>query len=101
MKAKFRTYELAKEFYQQCSRIKLKGAMKSQFERASLSIVLNIAEGAGKPSRNDRARFYFIAYGSLRETITLLDLSDNHNLLISADILAAHLWRLSNNPGGT
>jgi len=33
----------------------------------SISVVLNIAEGAGKPSAPDRARFHAIARGSARE----------------------------------
>ncbi|MAZ49452.1 MAG: hypothetical protein CME65_12905 [Halobacteriovoraceae bacterium] len=68
MSKNFRTYELAMDFYKECRKIKLNGAMKNQFERASLSIVLNLSEGSGKPTRKDRARFYFIAYGSLKET---------------------------------
>ena len=100
MNTKFRTYELAKKFYQQCQTIKMRGAMKDQFERATLSIVLNIAEGSGKPSRKDRARFYYIAYGSLKETMALLDLVGSSQLLKKADTLAAHLWKLAQNPGG-
>ncbi|MAZ47279.1 MAG: hypothetical protein CME65_01870 [Halobacteriovoraceae bacterium] len=101
MSKKFRTYELAKEFYLDCKKIKLNGAMKNQFERASLSIVLNLSEGSAKPTRKDRARFYFIAYGSLKETRTLLDLSGSHELDSKADKLGAYIWRLAHNPGGT
>ena len=97
----FRTYELAKEFYKECKKVKLNGAMKNQFERASLSIVLNLSEGSGKPTRKDRARFYFIAYGSLRETRTLLDLNGNMELNTKADKLGAYIWKLAHNPGGT
>ena len=71
MSKNFRTYELAKDFYQECSKIKLNGAMRNQFERASLSIVLNLSEGSAKPTKKDKARFYFIAYGSLKETLEL------------------------------
>ena len=46
MRSNFRTLELAKELYQECSQIKLKGALKNQYERALLSIVLNLSEGA-------------------------------------------------------
>ena len=101
MSKNFRTYELAKEFYLDCKRIKLSGAMKNQFERASLSIVLNLSEGSAKPTRKDRARFYFIAYGSLKETRTLLDLSGSNELDFKADKLGAHIWKLAHNPGGT
>lgn len=101
MTTNFRTYELAKLFYQECAKVKLSGALKNQFERASLSIVLNLAEGTGKPTGKDRARFYFISYGSLKETRTLLELSQNNQLAKLADKLGAHIWKLAHNPGGT
>lgn len=101
MTTNFITYELAKEFYQKCQKVKLKGAFKDQFERASLSVVLNLSEGSGKPTKKDRARFYFISYGSLRETRTLLELSNIQDLNPLADKLAAHIWKLARNPGGS
>lgn len=101
MSKNFRTYELAMDFYKKCRKIKLNGAMKNQFERASLSIVLNLSEGSGKPTRKDRARFYFISYGSLKETRTLLDLSGINKLDADADKLGAYIWKLAHNPGGT
>ncbi len=48
--------------------------MKDQLERASLSILLNIAEGAGRRSRHDKARFYCIARGSCAESFAMFDL---------------------------
>lgn len=45
----------------------------SQAIRASLSVVLNIAEGGGKFSSKDTNRFLDIAMGSLYETRALLD----------------------------
>jgi len=97
----FRTYNLAKTFYQNCQKIKFSGAMKSQFDRASLSVVLNISEGSGKPTAKDRAKFYYIAYGSLKETMTILDLAAQTQMLAQADQLAAHIWKLAKNPGGS
>ena len=47
--------------------------LRDQLERASLSIVLNIAEGAGRRSRRDKARFYTIARGSAMESLALID----------------------------
>ena len=72
----------------------VKGPMKDQFQRASLSIVLNLGEGSAKPTAKDRRRFYFIAFGSLREIQTILDLMGHDELIEKADILAAHLYRL-------
>ena len=42
----FRTYDLAKDFYNDCKILKLQQPLKDQFDRAILSIVLNLAEVA-------------------------------------------------------
>jgi len=47
--------------------------LKDQFNRASLSIPLNIAEGTGKTSQADKQRFYAIARGSAMECGAILD----------------------------
>jgi four helix bundle protein len=47
--------------------------LRDQLERASLGVVLNIAEGAGRRSTNDKRRFYEMARGSATETAALLD----------------------------
>jgi len=44
-----------------------------QFTRASMSVVLNIAEGAGKLSKPDKRRYYLTARGSATESAALLD----------------------------
>jgi four helix bundle protein len=69
----FRTLDLAKEFYKDCGVLKLRNPLKDQFERALLSIPLNLAEGNSRPTQKERKRFFFIALGSLREIQTLLD----------------------------
>ncbi|MCA9575208.1 MAG: four helix bundle protein, partial [Myxococcales bacterium] len=48
--------------------------LTDQLRRATLSIPLNIAEGAGKPTHKDRARFHAIARGSAMECGAILDL---------------------------
>ena len=48
--------------------------LRDQLERASVSIVLCIAEGAGRRSRRDKARFYTMARGSAMECAAVLDL---------------------------
>ena len=53
--------------------ISAKAAAKDQLDRASTSIPLNIAEGNGKFSRRDRARFFEIARGSALECAACLD----------------------------
>ena len=47
--------------------------LRSQLERAAMSVPLNIAEGTGKPSPPDRARYYGIARGSALECGAILD----------------------------
>ena len=47
---------------------------RDHLERAGDSIALNIAEGNGKFSRKDRARFFQIAHGSALESAACLDL---------------------------
>jgi four helix bundle protein len=47
--------------------------LADQLERASLSVVLNIAEAAGRRSRKDKRRFIAIARGSATETAAAID----------------------------
>src|SRR5678816_1724380 len=50
-----------------------RGHLADQFTRASMSVVLNIAEGAGKLSKPDKRRYYLTARGSATESAALLD----------------------------
>jgi len=50
--------------------------LRDQWKRAAMSISLNIAEGAGKPSIADRARYHAIARGSAMECGALLDIAE-------------------------
>lgn len=45
----------------------------SQFDSASMSIALNIAEGVGKTTNPDQTKFFAIARGSAMECGALLD----------------------------
>ena len=62
-----------------------KFGMISQIRRASLSVHLNIAEGASRKSETERKRFYEIARGSIIEIDAALDVAKelgylkNHN----------------------
>ena len=94
----FRTYQLAVQFFKLTKEIPIKGELKKQLHRASSSIVLNLAEGAGKFHYSAEAkRFYRISLGSLRESQAILDISEKatQEILQVADKLGAHLYRLS------
>src|SRR6266705_2164803 len=51
-----------------------KTSTRDHLERAGDSIALNIAEGNGKFSQKDRARFFQMAHGSALESAACLDL---------------------------
>ena len=70
-----------------------------QLSRAASSIALNLAEGAGRSTRKDQARFFQIAFGSLRECQAILDLAADDAACAkeNADVLAAHIYRLIKN----
>jgi four helix bundle protein len=50
-----------------------RGHLADQLTRASTSVVLNLAEGAGKLSKADKRRYYLTARGSATESASLLD----------------------------
>ena len=70
-------YKKAKEFHLESTKlleaIKPTNYEKDQLGRASMSIVLNIAEGSGKFSKPDRRSFYVIARASVFECVAILD----------------------------
>ena len=57
------------------------GALRDQLDRASVSIVLNIAEGAGRRTPADKAHFFTIARGSATECAAVLELLAAHSLM--------------------
>lgn len=73
---RFDAYRLALAFRAHVVRwLPLKRAeLSDQLDRASLSIALNIAEGAGRSTPRDQARHYAIARGSAFECLAVLDL---------------------------
>ena len=56
-------------------------ALRDQLERASLGIVLCIAEGAGRTAGPDKRRFYEMARGSATESAAVLDVLRVRSLL--------------------
>ena len=63
-------YELSKKFPRE-----EQFALSDQLRRAVISIPSNIAEGSGRNSQKDQAHFYNIAYGSLMEVFSQLDIA--------------------------
>ena len=77
---KFDVYQLslqyvatALEILDDMPSVKGKAALTDQLVRASFSIPLNIAEGAGRFAPMDKRRFYLIASGSVCECAAVLD----------------------------
>lgn len=92
---RFDAYRLALAFRSHVVRwLPLKRAeLSDQLDRASLSIALNIAEGAGRAGR-DQARHYAIARGSAFECLAVLDLLDLEPSLVGTRDARAVLIRL-------
>lgn len=91
----FRTLTLAINFYHQVKNLKFPNRhMKDQYDRALLSVLLNLAEGSAKPTKKDRLKFYSIAMGSLREVQLLLAITGNNRLKALSDPTAASLYCL-------
>ena len=63
-------YELIKKFPRE-----EQYALCDQLRRVVISIPSNIAEGSGRQSQKDQAHFYTIAYGSLMEVLSQLDVA--------------------------
>jgi four helix bundle protein len=78
-------YRLAVEFQAiaaaLCADRRLGATLRDQLDRASVSIVLCIAEGVGRRTAKDKARFFAIARGSAFECAAVLDLLAARGLL--------------------
>lgn len=59
--------------------------LTSQMRRAAISVSSNIAEGSGRVSSRDFARFVEIAFGSLMETVSQLSISHRQGLITSTE----------------
>ena len=92
----FRTLDLAVEFYQLAQSLKVPKHLRDQLDRASSSISLNLAEGNAKFSYKDKARIYQIAYGSLWECQTILQLAKTSDdaVVAKSKHLGSSIYRL-------
>lgn len=87
---KLRAYQEALRFVAWVSpiieKLPTKLAAKDQLDRASTSIVLNIAEGNGKRSHPDRCRYVDISRGSALESAACLDVLVARGLLTNDEV---------------
>ncbi len=60
--------------------------LTSQMRRASVSVSSNIAEGSGRSSDRDFARFIDIGYGSLMEVVSQGHIATRRSFLPQADL---------------
>ena len=79
-------YQTALEFFDLADEVverlpRGRGNLSVQLARASLSIVNNIAEGAGKFSKGDKCRYYQVALGSSTECAAMLDVCLRRSLV--------------------
>ena len=84
------------QYAKKCEILRLPRHLKDQMNRASSSIVLNLAEGSGKRTEKDKRHFYYIAFGSLRETQAILDLANysENDIIELADKLGGSMYKL-------
>ena len=95
MLKKFITYQVSLEFYKMGQSVSMPKHLKDQFDRASSSVCLNLAEGSARGTERDRQRFYRISFASLRECQSILELQNSkHEVDLLADRLGALLYRL-------
>jgi hypothetical protein len=67
-----------------------KWALKDQMLRSSLSISSNIAEGFGRKSKKDFARFLLIAMGSTEELRSQIRFARDIGLIKDSDFNSVH-----------
>src|SRR5262245_60916980 len=84
---KLDVYRVAREFDTFAARLLPRrghSGVRDQLQRASSSIVLNIAEGCGRYARAEKAHFYLIARGSAMECAGVFDVALARGLVCDA-----------------
>lgn len=108
---KLEVYKKAKEFNKEVYSFlrnskTIDSASKNQLRRASLSVVLNIAEGTSRFSKADKRNFYVISRGSAFECVAVFDVLKEETILTEeefkqfygkADELSRMLFRMIGN----
>jgi four helix bundle protein len=87
---KLKVYQHALKFnkyaYEIFTKLNYKSDLRDQLNRASNSVVLNIAEGNGKYSKKDRCRYFDISNGSALESAGCLDILFVRNLISKEEL---------------
>jgi len=83
---KLEVYKKAKEFNKEVYSFlrnskTIDSVSKNQLRRASLSVVLNIAEGTSRFSKADKRNFYTISRGSAFECVAVFDILKEETVL--------------------
>ncbi len=85
----FNVYQRSEQFYCEVLKIlknkEIDKELKDQLKRASMSIVLNIAEWAWKYSKNDKKNFYVIARWSVNECVAIYRILKLENKILDID----------------
>jgi len=85
-------WKIAKEFVKHIYNLtqgfpsREKYGIVDQLRRAAISVPSNLAEGSGRTSGKDKARFTQISYGSLMECLNLIVISNELNMIRDEDL---------------
>ena len=90
-------YQKAKSYnrkvVQFCKERRFNRRHKDQLQRASFSILLNIAEGTGRFTKRDRRHFYIISRGSVFECVAVFDFLRDIEILDESEFQLFY-WQL-------
>ena len=85
---RLQAWRQARGFYLLCAQLqglpRASGHAGDQLERATLSVLLNLVEGAGRTSWKEKRHFFSISLGSLAEAVAVVDVAATRGLIEGA-----------------
>jgi four helix bundle protein len=82
---RLQAWRQARGFYLFCAQLqglpRASGHAGDQLERAALSVLLNLVEGAGRTSWKEKRHFFSISLGSLAEAVAVVDVAATRGLI--------------------